>query len=112
MNQSAQPHLPLTTLNIDVSQLLFTVDEEVYKDAQYLSKLWSWHSSAVHKDMSHFRFRPAYNVPVRGNAARYWHYAIKSTVFYLRRQKRQQSGELKAAQNKYMVELSELYKLR
>lgn len=88
LNQAAQPSVPLTTLNLDISQLLFTVDEEVYKDAQYLSKLWSWHSSAVHKDLSHFKFRPAYTVPVRGNARWYWRYAIKSTIFYLRRQQR------------------------
>ena len=98
LHQASQSHIPMTTMNFDIDQFLFTVDEEFYKDVQYLTKFWSWHAAANQKDMLHYKFRPAYNVPIRGHAKKYWKYAIKSTIFYMRSQKKQQSGELKALQ--------------
>lgn len=81
LNQKLQPLIPLSTKNIDISQLLVTIDEEIYKDIQYLMKFWSWHSTAVKKQMGHFKYRPAFNVPVKGNAKLFWKYAIKSTIY-------------------------------
>jgi hypothetical protein len=50
-----------------------------------LAKFWSWHSSAVKKELTHLRFRPGFNLPIKGNCAKYWKYAIKATLYYLRK---------------------------
>ena len=112
LNQKAQATLPLSTQNYEISQLLVTLDEEIYKDMQYLMKFWSWHSTAVKKEMYHFKFRPAYNESVKGNARKYWQYAIKSTIYYLKRAKAKKSGQLRNKRQRQMVQLSELYKLK
>jgi hypothetical protein len=104
--------LPLKTQNFDISQLLVTVDEEIYKDMQYLMKFWSWHSTAVQKEMSHFKFRPAYNESVKGNARKYWKYAINSTIYYLRRAWAKRSDKLRNKRQQQMIELSVLYKIK
>jgi uncharacterized protein YifN (PemK superfamily) len=92
LNQKAQPYIPLSTDNYEISQLLITLDEEIYKDIQFLMKLWSWHSSAVKKQIGHLKFRPAYNAPVKDNCLKFWKYAIKSTIYYLRKAKRTSTG--------------------
>lgn len=111
LNQKLQPNVPLQTMNIDMSSFLVTLDEEIYKDIQYLTKFFSWHTTAMSKDMTHFKFRPAFNEPIRGNAAKYWKYAIRATIFYLRKQKKKTSGALKLKRQHQTVELSELYKI-
>jgi len=75
-------------------------------------KFWSWHSTAVQKEMSHFKFRPAYNESVKGNARKYWQYAIKSTIYYLKRATAKNSGQLRSKRQQQMIELSVLYKLQ
>jgi len=90
---------------------MITLDEEIYKDIQYLMKFWSWHGSAVKKDMFHFKYRPAFNVDVKKNARAYWKYAIKSTIYYIRKNKQKTSGAQRAKRQTQMIELSELYKL-
>jgi hypothetical protein len=87
LNQQAQPNIPLSTINIDISQVLVTLDEEIYKDIQFLMKFWSWHSTAVKNEMYHLKFRPAYNEKVTANCRKFWQYAIKSTVYYLKKAK-------------------------
>jgi hypothetical protein len=86
LNQKMQPNVPLKTMNFEISQFLVTIDEEIYKDLQYLSKFFSWHITAMSKEMTHFKFRPAFNEPIIGNAKKYWKYAIKSTIYYLKKQ--------------------------
>jgi len=66
---------------------LVTFDEEIYKDLQHLMKFFAWHNAAVKKDLTHYKFRPAFNLPVKGNGRQYWQYAIKSTVKILKRNK-------------------------
>ena len=80
--------VPRSTTAIDLSGLSVTIDEEIYKDLQYLTKFFSWHSKVIeHK--KHFKFRPAFNVPVAGNPMLCWDYAIKSTIYNLRKEKRE-----------------------
>ena len=75
-------------------------------------RFWSWHSTATKKEFKHYKFRPAFNIPVKGNAELYWRYAIESTIYYLRRAKKQQNKEVKSKEQRIMIELSELYKIR
>lgn len=65
---------------------------------QYLAKYFSWYQTAVKKELSHYKFRPEYNQPVKGNARMYWKYAIKSTLYYLRKAKQKANGQFKAKQ--------------
>ena len=95
LNQKVQPYIPHSTDNYEISQLLITIDEEIYKDIQYLMKFWSWHSTAVKKQIGHLQFRPAFNEPVKGNQRKFWKYAIKSTIYYLRKAKRNSTGYYK-----------------
>ena len=39
--------VPRSTTAIDMTALSVTVDEEVYKDLQYLTKLFAWHSKMI-----------------------------------------------------------------
>ena len=55
----------------------------------------------------HFKFRPPYNMPVRGNAKLYWNYALDSTLYYLKKQKKEKTQRTK--RSKEMLELSQLY---
>ena len=91
---------------------MITIDEEIYKDIQYLLKFWSWHSSAVKKQIGHLKYRPAFNQPVKGNCQKFWKYAIKSTLYYLKKAKRNTSGFYKQKRQRQMIELSELYKMK
>ena len=102
----------LSTQNFDISQLLVTLDEEIYKDIQYLMKFWAWHSTAIKKELGHVKFRPAFNESVKANPRKYWQYAINSTIYYLRKAKKRQTGELANKRGRQTIELSELYKLR
>jgi len=91
---------------------LVTLDEEIYKDIQHLMKFWSWHSTAIKKELSHVKFRPAFNETVKANPKKYWQYAIRSTIYYLKKAKMRQTGELKSKRQRQTIELSELYKLK
>ena len=55
------------------------------KDVQYLSKFFAWHSSSV-KKTAYLKYRPAYNIPVKNNARAYWRYAIKATIYMIRKE--------------------------
>jgi hypothetical protein len=39
--------IPRSTSSLEISGINITIDEEVYKDVQYLMKFFSWHSNAV-----------------------------------------------------------------
>lgn len=67
-----------------------TIDEEVYKDVQYLTKFLAWHANSVNK-ISYLKYRPAYNCSVIGNTQAYWRYAIKATIYLMRKQRQSQS---------------------
>lgn len=77
-----------------------------------MTKFWSWHSTAYAKEMNHMKFRPAFNKQVKGHAKEYWRYAIKSTIFFLRKNNAKNSGSLRAKRQNQTVELSELYKIK
>ena len=47
---------------------------------------------STHKN-GYRKLRPAYNIPVRGNTRAYWRYAIKATIYLLRKD-RQDKGRL------------------
>ena len=79
--------IPKLTTALEFSPLNITLDEEMYKDVQYLLKFFSWHKKAVDQN-PHFKYRPPYNVPIKGNAGRYWVYAIRSTIYLLRKSKK------------------------
>lgn len=64
----------------------------------------------MQKEMKHFKFRPPYNLPVKGNAGTFWKYAIKSTLYYLRQKKQVASGAQKQKKQAQMIQLSECYK--
>lgn len=95
--------IPRSTTALEISSLIVNVDDEMYKDVQYLSKFFSWHSKAV-KNNKNFKFRPPYNVPVCGNAAKYWTYAIKSVIYSIRKQKKE--AQFKQKRQLEMLELS------
>ena len=82
--------IPRSTTALDISGLNITIDEEVYKDLQYLSKFFSWHSK-VTEYKKHFKFRPPYNLSVKGNTRAYWLYAINSTIYHLRKAKKEKN---------------------
>ena len=60
--------------------------------------------------LGYLKHRPAYNIPVKGNARAYWTYAIKATIYLLRKQK-QDPARLQKKRKQEMVELSEVYRL-
>ena len=66
--------------------MTLSLDEEVLKDIQYLTKFFAWHANSNSKK-GYLKLRPAYNIPVKGNAKAYWRYAIKSTIYLLRKEK-------------------------
>lgn len=105
-----RPEIPHSTTCIEISDITLSIDEEVYKDIQYLTKFLAWHSSSVHKT-SYLKFRPAYNTPVKGNAKAYWKYAINATLYLIRKQGRGEK-KLKAKRQAEMRELAELFKLK
>jgi hypothetical protein len=76
-----RPEIPIATTVMENSEINVTVDEEIYKDSQYLTKFFAWHSSSVSKKKSYLKFRPAYNCQVIGNAREYWKYAINTVVY-------------------------------
>lgn len=103
--------MPLATTELSISRLLVNFDEEVLKDLQYLMKLWSWHATAIEKDLSYFRYRPSYETPVAGNARAFWQYAIKATIYKNRRNRVANVAQLARKRQRQMVELSQAYKL-
>lgn len=80
----SQLHIPVSTTSIEVSDVTLSLDEEVLKDIQLVSKFFAWHAMSINKQ-GYMKYRPAYNVPVKGNAQTYWRYAIKATVYLLRK---------------------------
>jgi len=63
-----------------------SVDEEVLKDIQFVLKFFAWHSMSINKT-GYLKLRPAYNIPVKGNTRAYWRYAIKATIYLMRKEK-------------------------
>ena len=70
-----------------MSDVTMSLDEEVLKDIQLLSKFCAWHAMSTSKN-GYLKLRPAYNIPVSGNARAYWRYAIKATIYLLRKERR------------------------
>jgi len=60
------------------------------KDLQYLTKFFAWHANSITKT-GYLKFRPAYNCPITGNASTYWKYAIKATIYMLKKEKAKSS---------------------
>ena len=89
--------------------MTLSLDEEVLKDIQYLSKFFAWHAMSNSKK-GYMKLRPAYNIPVKGNARAYWRYAIKSTIYLLRKEK-QDKVLLQKKRQQETLELTELYRL-
>ena len=79
------------------------------KDVQFLSKFFAWHASSMNKT-SYLKYRPAYNVPVKKNAKAYWRYAIKATIYMIRKE-RQDKNKLQNKRKNEMIELAEVYRL-
>ena len=101
--------IPVNTTAFEVSDVTLSVDEEVLKDIQYVSKFFAWHAMSINKT-GYLKLRPAYNIPVKGNARAYWRYAIKATV-YLIRKERQDKSRLAKKRQQEMIELAEIYRL-
>ena len=106
---SQRPEIPISTNAIEISAITLSVDEEVLKDIQFLSKFFAWHASSVNKT-GYLKYRPAYNVPVKNNARAYWRYAIKATIYMLRKEN-QDKAKLQSKRKNEMIELSEVYRL-
>jgi hypothetical protein len=70
-----RPEMPESTTVWESSEIVVSIDEEIYKDFQYLTKFFAWHGQSVQK-MGYLKYRPAYNCPVIGNTRAYWRYAI------------------------------------
>lgn len=64
--------MPQKTTNLIVSEFNLVLDEDILKDMQYLVKLWSWHGRAANKYLAYYQFRPGYDLPVKGNAIKYF----------------------------------------
>ena len=59
------------------------------------------------------KMRPAFNVQVKGNAKAFWRYAIKATVYLLRKQRQAADPtRLQKKRKSEMLELSEVYRLQ
>ena len=43
----------------------------------------------------YMKYRPAYNIPVKGNAKAYFRYAIKATIYLIRKEKQDKSRQAK-----------------
>ena len=81
------------------------------KDIQLVSKFFAWHAMSITKN-GYLKHRPAYNIPVKGNERAYWRYAIKATLYLLRKQRQEQDpSRLQKKRKQEMVELSEVYRL-
>ena len=52
------------------------------------------------------KYRPAYNIPVQGNARAYWRYAIKATIYMIRKSK-----PVTQKRQKEKIELCEIYRV-
>jgi hypothetical protein len=72
--------IPKVARALDVTDICITIDEEVYKDVQYLMKFFSWHKNAV-IHTPHFRYRPRYNLPVKKNGIAYFQYAVNAICY-------------------------------
>ncbi len=101
--------MPISTTVWDSSEISVTIDEEVYKDLQYLTKFFAWHANSVSKTW--LKFRPAYNCPVFGNCQAYWKYAIKATIYKLRKDRAKASRQLLIKRQSEMIQLAEIYKM-
>ena len=93
----------------ELSDLIVSVDEEVLKDIQFFSKFIAWHAMSKSKQ-GYLKHRPAYNIRVKGNARAYWRYAIKATIYLLRKEKRDPI-KLNKKRHHEMIEICELYRL-
>ena len=62
----------------------------MYKDAVYLNKFFKWHAESKVKvaGTSYLKFRPPYHLPVKKNAQAYWRFAIKATIYLLKKENR------------------------
>jgi len=40
----------------------------------------------------YLKHRPAYNIPVKGNTKAYWRYAIKATIYLMRKEKQDKNA--------------------
>lgn len=69
---------------MDISDITVSLDEEVYKDIQFLGKFFAWHSESK-KKTAYLKFRPSYTTPVKGNAQAWWRYAIRATIYLIRK---------------------------
>ena len=90
LNPEMQPHIPKSTMSFEMSDLTVSFDEQVYKDAVYLNKFFQWHAESKVKTASnsYLKFRPPYNLPVKSNARAYWRFAIKATLYLLKKEHR------------------------
>lgn len=105
-----RPELPESTTVWESSEITLTLDEEIYKDVQYLSKFFAWHANSVQKT-GYLKFRPPYNQTVLGNAAAYWRYAIKATLYMLKKERQKSSKSLQLKRQNEMIQLAEIYKI-
>ena len=106
---SQQTSIPIDTTAIEVSDVTLSIDEEVLKDIQFVTKFFSWHSMSINKT-GYLKYRPAYNIPIKGNARAFWQYAIKATIYRVRKDK-QDKVRLAKKRQLETIELSEVYRL-
>ena len=85
MAPSERPEIPGSTTAMDITDLIVSIDEEVYKDIQFLGKFFSWHSTSKSKT-SFLKYRPAYTTSIKGNTRAFWRYAIKSVIYLIRKE--------------------------
>jgi hypothetical protein len=81
-----RPEIPVNTTAIEISDITLSIDEEVIKDIQSLTKFFAWQSTNTSK-ISYMKYRPAYNIPVKGNGLLYFRYAVKATIYLLRKER-------------------------
>ena len=103
------PKIPISTTVWENQDINITIDEEVYKDFQYLSKLFAWHNNSIKKKF--LKFRPPYNLQVIGNARAYWRYAINAVIYQRRKQLQKGSKQLQIKRHQEMIMLTEIYKM-
>jgi len=81
-----RPEIPTSTTAMDISDITVSMDQDVYKDIQYLGKFFSWHAVSKQKT-AYLKYRPSYTTSVRGNVQAYWRYAIKATIYLIRKER-------------------------
>jgi hypothetical protein len=67
--------LPQTTISLEISPFIVSVDFTIVTEIESLLKLKEWHCNNIDQKMA-FTHKPRYLLPVKGHTKAYWKFAI------------------------------------